>query len=366
MHFLNPQALWLLTVFPLLAAALVWFGWRRKEKLLDQFGERSLVNRFSDTLKSGRFIFKAACVALALSAMIVAIARPSFEQGHTEFPRGSIDVIAIVDVSRSMAVPDYKGKMSGVDYEEGRRIDMARQIIVNDVVKSLNYNRLGVVSYSGEAFPQAFLSDDMVALDWVLKRALTVGSAPGEGSELAKAFELAFTLFDLDSKPGKRKIVVLFSDGGNDSGREALGNIISELKKRDIELMIVGLGKTVGSPIPVKLLNRADQERLRGQGEFYKKDGEVVTSALDENTLLLLKNATGARYVRVTDANDFHIGSLVSRTEVTVKKGEQEVFFWPLLASLLFFALAFVAPREIAADIDDKTSKNRPAAKKRR
>lgn len=365
MHFLNPQALWLLTALPLLAVALVWFAWRRKEKLLDQFGERPLVNRFSNTLKSGRFVFKALTLACAFASLIVAIARPSFEQGRTEFPRGTIDVIAVVDVSRSMAVPDYKGKLSGIEYESGRRMDMARHIIVNDIVRSLNYNRLGVVSYSGEAFPQAFLSDDMVALDWVLKRALTVGSAPGEGSELAKAFEMAFLLFELDSKPGKRKIIVLLSDGGNDSGRDALGNIVAELKKRDIELMIVGLGKTTGSPIPIKLLNRADQERMRDQGEFYKKDGEVVTSALDENTLLLLKNATGARYVRVTDANDFHIGSLVSRTEVTYKKGEQEIFFWPLLAAALFFALSFVAPREIASDIDT-TNKTRPAARKRR
>src|SRR5207237_1620540 len=118
--------------------------------------------------------FKGLWLLLGLSALILALARPSIENGHSEFPVGSVDVIAVVDVSRSMAAQDYKGKVSGHYYSGGTRLDMARYLIVNDVVPSLKMNRLGVVSYSGEAFPQAFLSDDMPALGWVLKRALPV------------------------------------------------------------------------------------------------------------------------------------------------------------------------------------------------
>jgi hypothetical protein len=77
-------------------------------------------------------------------------------------------------------------------------------------------------------------------------------------------------------------------------------------------------------------------------------------SGLEENTLLWLKNATGGRYVRVVNPSDFHIGNLLGRIEVTRKKGEQEVFFYPLLLAVLFFGVAVFAPRERKEKVDDE------------
>ncbi|HEY9869023.1 MAG TPA: VWA domain-containing protein [Candidatus Obscuribacterales bacterium] len=345
MHFLNPSALWLLAVLPPLGALMVWFAFRRKDKFLREFGEPHLVNRNSTSIPAGRYLMKGIAVTLGLSALVVALARPSYEHGWTELPVGTVDVIAIVDVSRSMAVTDYKGVIPGPEAGGGTRLDMARHLILNDVIPSLKHNRLGVVSYSGDAFPQAFLSDDLPALKWVLRRALTIGSAPGEGSEVGKAFNLAFQLFDLDSDNNHRKVIVLFSDGGNDSGLESLAQLIAECKKRDIELIIAGMGKTVPSAIPVDQLPPQDRSQFRGK-QWYEVDGEVQMSALEENTLLWLKNATGGRYVRVVQPGDFQIGSLVSKVEVKRKKGEQEVFIYPLLLGALLFALTLIAPRE--------------------
>ena len=116
---------------------------------------------------------------------------------------------------------------------------MARHLILTDVVPSLNYNRLGIVTYAGTGFPMAFLSDDMLALDWMLKRALVMGSAPGENSEMGKAFSMAYTLFDLDSKPENRKVIVLFSDGGNDTELPELHATIAELQKRGTQFQFM-------------------------------------------------------------------------------------------------------------------------------
>jgi Ca-activated chloride channel family protein len=346
MHFLNPQALWLLAVLPPLGALAVWFAYKRKDQFIKDFGEARLVNRNSRHLEASRYLLKGISVLIAAIALIVAVARPAFEKGYTEIPVGTVDVIAIVDVSRSMAVQDYKGPLAGqTGYTGGTRLDMARYLILNDVVPALKYNRLGVVSYAGESNPQAFLSDDLPALKWVLKRALTIASAPGEGSELGKAFNLAFELFDLDSDNNHRKVIVLFSDGGNDAGLEALNDIVKQLRERNIELVIAGLGKTTPAAIPVSQLPEQDRWQFRDQ-EWYQVDGEVAMSALEENTLLWLKNATGGRYVRVVNPSDFHIGNLLGRIEVKRKKGEQEVFFYPLLVSVLFFGIAVFAPRE--------------------
>lgn len=344
MHLINPTVLWLLLAIPPLAGLALWFAWKQNESFQDRFGDRKLFGRLSEFVSSGTYAVKAVCLAVGLSLLVVALARPSIKNGTAEFPHGNIDVIAIVDVSRSMAVPDYKSTLDGTSYAEGRRLDMARHLILTDMIPSLNYNRLGIVSYAGSGFPMAFLSDDMLALDWMLRRALVMGSAPGENSELGKAFQMANTLFDLDSKPGNRRIVVLFSDGGNDTALPELHEAIAEMQKRGVELIIVGLGKPVGQPIPVKLLSKADQNRF-SRSEFYQHEGQTVTSKLEENTLLLMRNMTGARYVRVVNPSDFKIGNLISKADVTFKDGEQELFVWPLMLAALFLMATLFIPR---------------------
>ncbi|MDZ4838048.1 MAG: VWA domain-containing protein [Candidatus Melainabacteria bacterium] len=346
MHLIDPTVLWLLVAIPPLAGLALWFAWTRNERFQNDFGDRKLTGRLSEFVTSGTYLAKGFCLIVGLSLLVVALSRPSIKNGTAEFPHGTIDVISIVDVSRSMAVPDYKEALVGTSYAEGRRLDMARHLILTDVVPSLNYNRLGIISYAGTGFPMAFLSDDMLALDWMLKRALVMGSAPGENSEVGKAFNMAFTLFDLDSKPGNRKVIVLFSDGGNDTELPELHAAIKELEKRGIELIIVGLGKPIGSPIPVKLLSKSDQSRYSDK-KFYEHEGQVVTSKLEENTLLLMRNMTGGRYVRVVNPSDFSIGSLISKADVKRKEGEQELFMWPLMFSALFLFATLFIPRTL-------------------
>src|SRR5262249_47455523 len=155
-------------------------------------------------------------------------------------PVGKVDVIALVDVSRSMAVQDYQSELSGQDaiYAGGTRLDMARYLILNNIIPSLQYNRLGVVTYAGQALPSEFITQDMPALSWVLVRSMTISSAPGDGSSMVAAFNMAFFLFKLDSPTDHRRVVVLFSDGGNDDGMEAMAPIMAELKKEGIELVV--------------------------------------------------------------------------------------------------------------------------------
>ncbi len=134
MHFLNPQALWLLAVLPPLGVLAVWFAFKRKDQFIKDFGEARLVNRNSSHLEGARYLLKGISVLIAAAALIFAVARPAFEKGYTEIPVGTVDVVAIVDVSRSMAVQDYKGTLAETDYRGGTRLDMARKLILDDVV----------------------------------------------------------------------------------------------------------------------------------------------------------------------------------------------------------------------------------------
>ncbi|MBU6452564.1 MAG: VWA domain-containing protein [Cyanobacteria bacterium REEB67] len=344
MHFINQQVLWLLAFVPVLAGLGYLLARHRTEKILDEYGERPLIQPFIQPITKGRLALRLLFLSIAAAALIVALSRPVREHGNAEFPTGTIDVMAVVDVSRSMAIPDYRGQLPK-PYDQGRRLDMAKYLLIHDVMGSLSYNQLGMVTFSGKAWPQAFLTHDMEALRWVTNRAVYVGSAPGEGSELAMAFDMAFQLFDLDSKPEHRRVIVLFSDGGNDSSYDDMAVIIRELKKRNIELIIAGLGKLTPSAVPVALLSPQDQA-LYHDKQYYENDGEVVTSRLDENSLLLLKNAVGGRYTRVEKASDFTMTRMVSRLETVRKPGTLELFPYALLTAFLSLVLAMLIAAE--------------------
>ncbi len=373
MHFVNQQVLWLLAAIPVIGLLSYVMARSRSEKLLDEYGERPLIEPFLEKISRARLAFKVLALCLSLAAIVAALSRPVQDNGKAEFPTGTIDVIAIVDVSRSMAIPDYKGQLPK-PYDEGRRLDMAKYLLVNDVMGSLSYNQLGMVTFSGQAWPQAFLTHDMEALRWVTSRAVYVGSAPGEGSELGKAFDMAFQLFDLDSKPDHKRVVVLFSDGGNDASYDDMQAVIQQLKKRNIELVIAGLGKTTASAVPVKLLSPQDQILYQGK-EWYENDGEIVTSRLDENVLLLLKNAVGGRYVRVEKASDFSMTRMVSRMEIVREPGTLELFPYALMAGFFFFIVSLLiseqphvktAPAGSPEDGDDLRKNGKKKSRKRK
>lgn len=355
MNFEYPMALWLMPIIPPIVGMFLWLAWRREKDMMKRFGETPLFGKFSEFMPTGRFVVTAVMVTAGLVFLITAIARPVREQGWTEFPHGKIDVVAVIDVSRSMAVPDYDKALKGSEYPDGRRLDIAKHTIMHDIIPSLNYNKLGVVTYAGKANPLAFLTDDMLAMRWVLKDGITMGSAPGEGSNMVEAFDLALRMFELDSAADHKKIIVLFSDGGNDADIASLHQIMNELEKRDIELMIVGCGKPIPSPIPIKLLSKGDQNRF-GDMENYEHEGQVVTSKLDENSLLIMRNRGGARYVRMVNPGDFQIGRLISGVEVTKKKGKEELFPYFLMTAFALMLTAILVPRSSKSRISKKTA----------
>lgn len=338
MDFMNIQALWLVLVVPPAVALFVLGAYARRQLYRQRYGDEHLIAERSATPNRKSAVIRACVLGLSAVLVVLATARPTIENGRAEFPEGTTDVVVLVDVSRSMAALDYKGKIPQGPFDHGTRLDMARHLLYNDVIPSLGANRLGIVSYAGSAFPLAFLTGDVSAVDWVMKRSLVISSAPGDGSALVQAFQMAFQIYDLDSKPGNRKVAVLFSDGGNDDGLDQLNAVIQALKERNIELIVVGLGKQTKSPIPIRELSPQDRARYEGE-EFYTVDGETATSALDENVMRLFANRTGGKYIRVTEASDFSFDSLAQRLDMKYRKGKEEVFVYPLAAGfvLLFF-----------------------------
>lgn len=349
-HFLNPGLLyWALFVVPA-AALLVLLSYWRRRAFFGQYADRNRAPHVVRGLPGWRVLAKGLLSCLMLGALLIAAARPAVDDGVVEFPRGELDVIAIVDVSRSMAALDYDKDLPNPNpHERGTRLDMARQMIFTRLMPNLRGNHLGIVTYAGEANPQAPLSDDLKTLSWLLQKAITVSSATGEGSCMAKAISLAFALFDIDSPPTNQRVIVLFSDGGNDDGEAELSAVAAECRKRGIAVVVVGLGSKTLSPIPVAELNPDDEVAAglkRNGKKFYETNGEVEKSAINETTLQQLATKSGGRYLHLTKAENLDIVSQARTKTVTKITGKKELFAYPLMAAAACCLLLLLVPRE--------------------
>jgi hypothetical protein len=362
MQFINPSSLWLLLLLPPLAVAAVWLGARRNKRFNASFGEERLTSRYSQATSGKRTLVRGASAFLALAFVLVALARPTLNDAPVTVPAGTVDVVGVIDVSRSMAIESYAGKTDGA----GTRLDMARSIVLNRLMPALGANKLSLVSYAGSAITQGFLTDDMRALAWVMQNAITIGGAPGDGTNVATGLTAAMQELTLDSPAGHTKVIVLFTDGDFYDSASDIQKVASTLRLNHIQLVIVGLGNAQAQPIPVDQLAKADQSRFSDQKFYINDAGEVERIAFNYQNVNNLKNEAGARFIHINEASDFDIANLFTGSAVTHKRGTHELFWVPLSLSVLFLVLALLAHSERYAAWRQVELKRLPSRRKRK
>lgn len=374
MYFLNSQLLYFMPVAAILAGLLVFINWRRKQALHRAFGEWDLLSQTSKPLSGWRYIARSALAATTAALLLLALARPIVPNGDKTIAEGTVDVLAVVDVSRSMAALDYEGKVppsavakrliepehlftnqgrpipqkdkSAIDQDAGTRLEMVRHMLLDTVIKQLDGNQLGVVSYAGAAFPQAFLTRDAAALKWVVDRGLTISSAPGEGSGMAKALELALAMFDADSPADHERLLVLFSDGGNDDEPARLAEFASAARARGVKLVVVAMGNVMPSKIPVSKLAADDDAAiaLRDNGKrWLETEGQIEKSGMNAALLQNLANQAGGTFIHLENASDLNLLDQVGKTSMARVPGTVELFPWALGGALVCLVLTFAA-----------------------
>ncbi|MBZ0189018.1 MAG: VWA domain-containing protein, partial [Candidatus Obscuribacterales bacterium] len=175
---------------------------------------------------------------------------------------------------------------------------------------------------------------------WLAANELEISSAPGQGSAMGDAFELAFRFFDVDSDSKRQKMVILICDGGTDDNTN-LEAIADGCRQRSIELTILGTGGMAPALIPVEELSAYD--RMMASGRFYETGGKPASSSLDLKSLGQL-NAhcqPDSRLTQVRAGFDFQLESLVSKRTYIKKPGNREIFFYPCL--IFFVSLCIAA-----------------------
>jgi len=261
---------------------------------------------------------------IALSLFVIALARPQKGLGRDQLTTEGVDIVVALDVS---------GSMAALDFQPDNRLAVAKSV-VGDFIRKRTRDRVGLVIFAGRAITQSPATTDQALLlrqleDVSLDR-LPDGTAIGSG--------LATALSRLSKSESKTKVVVLVTDGANNSGEIDPDTATDIAKAMEVKIYTVGVGKGGIAPIPVRA-----QDTFTGRIISRTVNMEVP---IDEDLLKRIAERTGGAFFSATDASSFRdIFSRIDALETSRLKSVsfrrfQELFPPFLTAAALLLALA--------------------------
>ena len=275
-RFANIDFLWLLLSIPAFVAAYIWYT-HKKRRQIEEFGDRELVEALMPNASRVRPSIKFSILMVALTLLIIAAARPQFGQTeHTEKRQG-IEAIIALDISNSMMAEDVAPN----------RLDRAKQMLSKMMDNMVN-DKVGLVVFAGDAFIQLPITCDYVSAKMFLNT-ITPSLIKTQGTAIGQALSTSIRCFGEQSDASRA--IILITDGENHED-DAVA-VAKRAKEEGIKVLVVGIGKPEGSPIPVP-----------GTNNFFKdRQGNVVVSRLNEDMCREIAQAGGGIYVRCDNTN---------------------------------------------------------------
>lgn len=321
MTFANPIWLYLTPVIVVIIAGLILFGLRRRDTLLGRFAAPRLLPQLTERAGNQRTIVKAALIAVALGAIGLALARPQYGVEWTERKARGLDIIFVLDTSRSMLATDLRPN----------RLDRAK-LAVRDLVERLESDRIGLIAFAGRSFLLTPPTLDYAAFRESLNAVNTEAISLG-GSDIGGAMREAANAFPSDNN---FRVVVLLTDG-EDLGGDAVP-AARETAEKGITVHAIGIGTPEGEYLKV---------RNPDGSESFVRDpaGQPVRTQLDESTLQEIAAITGGSYSRMTDRA---LRTLYNEVFATLPRAERESelqemrierFQWLLSLAVIFLVL---------------------------
>ena len=328
MEFANPKILWLLAVVPLYVAYYVWRSLQ---------GGASIVISSTDSLRTAprtiRYYLRHLPIALraaALALIVVASARPQTIEHEEKTTTEGVDIVLAIDISGSMLARDFRPD----------RLTAAKEVAAQFVANRQG-DRIGLVVFAGEAFTQTPLTTDQSTLQTLLGRlrsgVVEDGTAIGNG--------LATAVNRLRESDSKSKVIILLTDGVNNSGHIAPKTVAEIAKEQNIKVYTIGIGRNGTAPYPVF------DERGR---EVYTVDMKVE---IDEKILEAIAEQTGGEYFRATNKSaleeiykkiDSMEKSKVEKFDIThVHEEFLRYLLWALALLIVEFVVKYIVLKRI-------------------
>jgi Ca-activated chloride channel family protein len=213
---------------------------------------------------------------LAITLAILALARPQFVQGRETISGEGVEIALALDIS---------GSMASLDFEPSNRLDASKQVI-GDFVAERQYDKLGLVVFASEAFNQSPLTLDHNMLTRSLDQ-IELATDLGIEDGTAIGLGLANAANMLANSDAESKVVILLTDGVNNSGQIDPLSAAEAAKALGIKVYTIGAARPGQVPVPVQ-----------GSSQVVYQD-----SVLDEETLMQVADITGGMYFRAEDTS---------------------------------------------------------------
>ncbi len=270
LEFTNPGFLWLLLLIPILA---IWYFFvRKKDAASLNMASTSGFSKQNIWAKLKPVLYLLRLVAITL--LIIALARPRNVEisKKTKTTRG-IDIVMAIDVSASMLAKDLKPN----------RLEALKTVAIKFVNKRPN-DRIGIVVYAGESYTQTPITSDKTIVKNTIRKIkwgqINDGTAIGMG--------LGSAVNRLKESKAKSKVIILLTDGVNNTGFIDPKTATDLAKELNIKVYTIGLGTNGTALFPVA-------KDLNGKLIFRNAPVEI-----DEKLLKFIAKETGGKYFRAT------------------------------------------------------------------
>lgn len=271
MFFEYPKLFWLLVIPALLVLHYIYLELAerhphlRVSTSLPWMKKKSVV---ASSLRHLPFIFR----TIALVLIIVAMARPRSSEIMEKVDAEGIDIVLAMDVSTSMLARDFNPD----------RISASKDIAIEFIAQRPT-DRMGIVVFAGESYTQCPLTTDRSALINMMKEVDTGliddGTAIGNG--------LATAIARMKDSDAKSRVVILLTDGVNNSGEMSPQMAVEIAKTYGVRVYTIGVGKEGMAPYPVMTPWGVEVRNLEVE--------------IDEALLEVIAKETGGRYFRAND-----------------------------------------------------------------
>ena len=317
MRFADPLLL-LLLAFPIGYALRTWLQRRRVPAQYVGFPALSLL---PDQPQARRAQWLPLLNVLRLAGvvlLIVALARPQLPHDVQETRLRSRNIMVALDISSSMKAGDF---------QPGNRLEVARRVL-DEFVQQRNSDLIGLVTFAGRTFLQAPLTPDLDLLGETIQR-VDIGMLP-DGTAIGTA--LAMSLNQLKDLPPKASVILLITDGANNTGKPSPFAAAEAARSLGIRIHAIGLSTADTSQGDRNLIWRWGRAPAR-------------LSRSDEAVLTRISSRTGGHFYRATDPDALRriMGEIdpLERRDVTVQETRdyEELYPFALIPGLVLLAL---------------------------
>ncbi|HVM89523.1 MAG TPA: VWA domain-containing protein [Puia sp.] len=323
-RFQNINYWWCLTAIPFLVVLFV-FLLQWKKATIKKIGDAPLVAFLTRSYSPFNFLLKFIIVCTALITIIIGAMNFQTEGKTENIHRKGVDVMILLDVSKSMLAEDVKPS----------RLERAKQILTL-LINKLENDRVGLILFAGRAYMQMPLTTDHSAAKMYIQNA-SPNAVPTQGTVIAEALDMANRAFN--NKEQKYKSIVLISDGeDHDPDAEKTTRTLAE---NGVMINTIGIGSPEGAPIMDPVTNQLKKDA----------DGQTIISKLNEPELKHIADLTNGIYLRLDNIDDA-LATLTQQLDSIEKKSladtdfvnYESYFQWFLAASLVLLVIDFILP----------------------